>query len=57
MNSSTAVTGAGGVTALAATGSPSIWAFVGLAVALCTIGYLLLAAKNVIPARRRATTR
>ncbi|WP_166356205.1 hypothetical protein [Phytoactinopolyspora limicola] len=56
LNASAAVVGVGGATALADTGTPGFWALVALAVGLNTIGYLLLATRNLLPARRRSTT-
>ncbi|NDL58602.1 hypothetical protein [Phytoactinopolyspora mesophila] len=53
LNASPAVLGVGGAAALPDTGVPAVWAIVALAVGLNTLGYLLLASRNLLPTRRR----
>ncbi|NED96058.1 hypothetical protein G1H11_12140 [Phytoactinopolyspora alkaliphila] len=55
LNASAAVLGIGSVAALPDTGVPAFWSLVAIAVGLNTIGYLLLASRNFLPARRRRT--
>lgn len=53
LTTSPAAVGAGGAAALPNTGAPFAWTLVAAAVALCTLGYLLLATRNLLPAGRR----
>jgi hypothetical protein len=55
LNASAAVLGVGSATALPDTGVPAFWSLVALAVGLNTIGYLLLASRNLVPKRRRGS--